>query len=279
MRRVFILIAAMAGWASAEPVPIVNAGFEADFAQDGSFPVGPVTGWPAYDPLNLLSVGGNYTGVINPSGTDCFNQEDAPEGRNAAILYLAGSIGAGPVGYRQELAAVLEPNTVYTLSAEVGNIASCAGLPPFDDFYPLGGFPGYAVQLLADGVVLAQDDNGLFGQIPEGEFRTSTIVLEVGAEHPQIGGVLEIRLMNLNELDTPEDPGIEVDFDDVRLDASALGCAVADLNADAALDFFDVQLFLGWFAAGDLRADLQSDGVLDIFDLIFFLNAFAAGCP
>ena len=41
----------------------------------------------------------------------------------------------------------------------------------FDVFFDLSGFPGYAVQLLAGGVVVAEDHNTLAGSIPEGEFR------------------------------------------------------------------------------------------------------------
>jgi FG-GAP repeat protein len=53
----------------------------------------------------------------------------------------------------------------------------------------------------------------------------------------------------------------------------------ADLNNDGVLDFFDVQVFLNWYAAGDLRADLVDDGMLDFFDVQAFLNMYAAGCP
>jgi hypothetical protein len=52
-----------------------------------------------------------------------------------------------------------------------------------------------------------------------------------------------------------------------------------DLNSDGQLDFFDLQVFLNWYASGDLRADLTADGVLDFFDVQAYLNLFAAGCP
>ncbi len=52
----------------------------------------------------------------------------------------------------------------------------------------------------------------------------------------------------------------------------------ANINRDCALDFFDVQLFLSSFAAGDLLADFVSDGVLNFFDVQAFLAGFAAGC-
>ena len=52
----------------------------------------------------------------------------------------------------------------------------------------------------------------------------------------------------------------------------------ADLNGDGLVDFFDMQIFLDWYSAGDLRADFVPDGVLDFFDLQAYLNLFALGC-
>lgn len=54
---------------------------------------------------------------------------------------------------------------------------------------------------------------------------------------------------------------------------------VADFNNDNALDFFDVQTFLGLFAAEDPAADLNNDTNFDFFDVQAFLQAFSAGCP
>jgi FG-GAP repeat len=54
---------------------------------------------------------------------------------------------------------------------------------------------------------------------------------------------------------------------------------LADLTGDGILDFFDVQEFLGLFAAQDPAADFNSDGVFDFFDVQEFLNLYAAGCP
>jgi hypothetical protein len=283
-----LLSALLSGAVIAAPVPVMNPGFEADFALDGTFPLGPVTAWPAFDPNNLLAINGNFTGVINPSGGDCFNMQDAPEGRNAALLFIQSSVGAGPVGLTQILDAALEANTVYTLTVEVGNIASCAGLPPFDTFgfFDLDGFPGYAVQLLAGGVLVAEDFNTLDGQIPEGEFRTTTVELAVGDAHPMLGQPLEIRLINLNLEDSPEAPGIEVNFDDVRLDASpsaSTNCNAADVaETFGTLDVNDIITFVNAFNASDLLADLSppsGDGVLNVNDVIEFVNAFNAGCP
>lgn len=269
-----------AGGVLAAPVPVENPGFEADFAADGTFPVGPVTGWPAYDPLGLLPQPGNFTGVINPTGSSFFNFDDAPEGRNAALLFCEGTIGQGPIGLSQTLDAVLEAGTTYTLTVEVGNIASGTGLPPFDafGFYDLDGFPGYSIQLLANGVVLAEDFDTI--EIPEGEFRTAACAVSIGPDHPLLGVPLEIRLINLNLEDSPEDPGIEVDFDDVRLDASPTGCTASDLAPPfGTLDLADINVFVAAFGAGDAAADLDGDGLLDLADIVVFVDSFLAGCP
>lgn len=55
-------------------------------------------------------------------------------------------------------------------------------------------------------------------------------------------------------------------------------CA-GDFNADAVVDFFDVQWFLAAFDASSVEADLNDDHEFDFFDLIAFLNAFSVPCP
>lgn len=52
-----------------------------------------------------------------------------------------------------------------------------------------------------------------------------------------------------------------------------------DLNGDTTLDFFDVQMFLGLFAANDPIADWNNDTVWDFFDVLGYLGDFSAGCP
>lgn len=275
-----LLLIVSPGHVHAAPVTVANPGFEADFATDGTFPVGQITGWPAYDPFDLLSQPGNFTGVVNPTGTSFFNFDDAPEGRNAALLYFEGTVGQGPIGLSQSLDAVLTANTIYTLTVEVGNIASGIGLPPFDSFgfYNLDGFPGYSIQLLANGVVLAEDFNSL--TIPEGEFGTATASVSIGSDHPMLGVPLEIRLINLNLEDSPGAPGIEVDFDVVRLDASATGCNSADLAEPfGVLDLADIGAFVSGFTAQIPIADLDGNGVYDLADINLFISSFLAGCP
>ena len=52
----------------------------------------------------------------------------------------------------------------------------------------------------------------------------------------------------------------------------------SDLTGDGVLDFFDVSLFLNFYAAGDERADFTGDGQFDFFDLSLFLNLFSGKC-
>lgn len=205
------------------PIAINNPGFEANFAPPGCFAIFTPTNWTLHDPNNVIG-GNSAVGVIDPTGTTNF-PAGAPEGLNVALIFLGQNMGQGPVGLTQITAATLQPNTTYTLTVEVGNIASGIGPPPCDvaGFFDLDGFPGYQVQLLAGGVVVAQDNDSLHGLIPEGEFRLSTVSHTTGATHPQLGQPLEVRLINLNVIETPADPGIEVDFDDVQLTAFPAG--------------------------------------------------------
>lgn len=125
---------------------------------------------------------------------------------------------ADEYGLQQTLADTLQPHTTYTLDVDIGNIAP--GFDQLNNFYNLGGFPGYRVDLLAGGVAVASDNNPLAGLIAEGAFATSTIEFTTSGTHPRLGQALGIRLVNLNVID-PSAPtaDLKIDFDDVRLSA------------------------------------------------------------
>lgn len=270
----------LAAQANAVPIPIINPGFETDFASTGCFQVTSVTGWTAFDPNHILNGSGNAIGVVDvPLGSVWF-PGGALEGQQAALVFLADTVGAGPAGLTQVLNETLQPNTTYTLSARIGNIASGTGPPPCNvfGFFNLLNFPGYRVQLLAGGVVVGQDDNSLFGTIPEGEFGLSVTRICIGNSHPRLGQALEIRLINLNTAQTIDNPGIEVDFDDVRLIAEPR--PTSDLDADCDVDSNDLSIFAVCFdgpeqpPAGDCaagaEADLDHDGDADMADFALF---------
>jgi hypothetical protein len=234
--------------ALAAPLAVVNPGFE-DISGEtpvNEFTFGPLNGWGLYDPASITAggAGGTYfLGTLTPfepdpigsPGVYSFFPSGAPEGQRVGIAFsYFGSGGQGAWGFVQILGDTLQPNTTYTLRVRIGNIAS--GTSVGGSFFPLDGFPGYRVELLAGadlpsgGVAIAADDNGLSGSIPEGEFAESVVVLTTDGSHPNLGETLGIRLVNLNIVD-PAFPSsdLEVDFDDVRLDASPAPPAVPAL--------------------------------------------------
>ncbi len=208
----------------AQSLAIENPGFEADVIGDGAFVVLQPTGWQRYDPFGLIDQGANSVGVIRSSVPQTYFPGGAPEGAQAALVYLAGAV-SGEAGLQQTLSATLQAQTVYTLSVEVGNIGSGTSLPGSTGgagiFYDLEGFPGYRIELLAAGVVLAADSTST-GAIPEGDWRTATLSFSTGAAPEHLGQALGVRLINLDLASTPGQPKIEVDFDHVRLIAAAV---------------------------------------------------------
>lgn len=269
-------------------IPVANAGFENDPVSPGCFEVMPLDGWLEFDTNGVLDGGLNSVGGINLPVGSVFFPGGAPEGAHASLVFLFTSTGMGPAGLRQELSATLEPNTTYSLSAQVGNIATGIGPPPCDIFgeFNIDGFPGYQIQLLAGGEIIAIDDNELAGTLGEGEFGLSTCEAVIGATHDQLGQNLEIRLINLNEAETPENPGVEVDFDDVRLTAQSNALpSLGDLDCDGDRDLADYELFAACITGPDqppailcaegVDADLDDDNDVDLTDFALIATAIA----
>jgi len=132
-------------------IPITNPGFEAFTLVDGQFtrpffgsgPVGTAIVTPNPIPGWTLTPAHGDGGTFNPTTAQYSGQ--APEGQNVAYssFFLTGF---PPPTILQVLPAVLTSNTRYTLQVEVGNRLDTP-------------FPGYVVQLLAGGVLLAQDNS------------------------------------------------------------------------------------------------------------------------
>lgn len=204
--------------ANAASIAIANSGFEnpdltgvEPVIEDEVFTFETPPSWQLYDPSGLIPGNPNletsYPGVWNPSSA--FYPEEAPEGENIGAIFLNQSPGSGVVGLSQTLSNTLEANTQYTLQVEVGN--------PGSDLF--AGFPGYAVQLLAGDTVVAEDNNTL--DIAEGSFSTSTIVYNTSIDEPNLEQPLQIRLLN-----TLENNGLEVNFDDVELSTASISEAI-----------------------------------------------------
>lgn len=212
---------------SAAPLTVVNAGFEDTSGQNtfNEFTFGTPTGWTLHDP-NLITGGpGFFTGTLQPNNVDFFNGPvAAPEGSRVGILFNSQGRDTGEYGFQQILTDTVQANTRYELSVEVGNIAS--GDASNGDPFNLDGFPGYRVELFAidqffNEMTLVEDIDTLI--IPEAEFALATISVDIGAAHTAIGDMLGIRLVNLNETrGVAGPPDLEVDFDDVRLSATAI---------------------------------------------------------
>jgi hypothetical protein len=183
-----------------------NFGFETPNTPNGTFSGsqtnGP-TGWTAYN--NGPTNSSRFFGVWDATGTTSFEQP-IPEGQQMGVVFLDDTLGL-EAGLEQTLVTQLQPNTRYTLRVAVGNFAPSAG-----STWDFTGFPGYRVELLAGGNVLEVDNNTL--SPAEGQFLLSTLVYDTGPTVP--AQALGIRLVILNG------PGVEVNFDNVILDASSL---------------------------------------------------------
>lgn len=255
LHRAILVFGVLAFGAAARAVPIAieNAGFEAPYLGGNlppqyagdvpatAFPVGaPPSGWQPYG-----AVGGNaFVGVLSPGEMAVeplatYFPAGAPEGDNVLLLFHDGHLGGAEFGVVQVLDATLTAGTRYALSVAVGNIASGVSVvQPYANFgnFDLRGFPGYRIDLLAGGDVIASDNNTLHPS--EGTFEISTIQLDVDSDHEQLGEPLAIRLVNLNQADVL-DPivDLEVDFDAISLDASPI--LPGDFNDDGTVDAAD----------------------------------------
>lgn len=197
--------------ARAVSIAIDNFGFEepnlageSPIVGDEVFTFETPPGWELYDPSGLIPADANlstsFVGVWDP--TSAFFTDEAPEGKNVGAILLAQAPGSGIAGFSQTLSSTLKAKTRYSLKVEVGNPGAI-----------FAGFPGYRIQLLAGETVVAEDDNIL--NPAEGSFETSIVSFTTSANTPNLGEQLEIRLLNILD-----GSGLEVDFDNVRLEAT-----------------------------------------------------------
>jgi hypothetical protein len=200
--------------ATSTPLAVINPSFESPATNPGTFITSaPPTGWQAYGNINN---GNRATGVLNPSSTTLY-LDRPPHGSNVGVVFLLDRpmeqsfYANSEAGLQQTLTATLQPDSEYTLSVHVGNINTDTSPSHRYEFL---GFPGYRIDLLAGGQVLASDTNSL--RPGEGRFLQSTVRFATGSQHALLGLALGIRLVNLNS-----SVGIEVNFDDVRLERTA----------------------------------------------------------
>ncbi len=177
------------------PWSIVNPGFEDPVLGEDGYTWLDVPGW--------TWVGSEGPGIWHVTSAD-FDPVVAPEGQN--VLYTENAVGdAG--GVAQVLTDTFAANTDFTLTVEIGN-----------SYYYY--WAGYSVQLLAGGIVIAEDNNTLWTDYML--WATSTVAYTYDpADSDLVGQPLEIRLLNLGiDMDAAAPGSVGVEFDNVRLEAA-----------------------------------------------------------
>jgi hypothetical protein len=174
-------------------ITIDNPGFED--------PVLDEDGWTWLETLGWTNVGDGGSGIWNVT-SDNFDPVIAPEGEN--VFYTENAVGEVG-GVTQVLTDTFAADTDYMLTVEIGN-----------SWYYY--FSGYSVQLLAGGVVIAEDNDTLWPDYYK--WATSAVVYTYDpADSALVGQPLEIRLLNLglDKDSPPADEVVGVEFDNVSL--------------------------------------------------------------
>lgn len=199
---------------AATQLVVQNPSFELPATSAGTFITNaPPTSWQAYGSINN---GNRAVGVLNPNTTTLY-LDPVPHANNVGVVFLLDNpanqsfYANSEAGLQQTLADTLLPNSEYALSVDVGNLNVDNGP---NNQYAFTGFPNYRVDLLAGGQTLASDTNSL--RPGEGRFLRSTVKYVTGNQDALLGRALGIRLVNLNS-----SVGIEVNFDNVRLERTA----------------------------------------------------------
>jgi hypothetical protein len=192
-------IALFAGPASASSITILNSSFELDTALPNS--IGAADRWISGSIIDW-SVTGD-TGAWHPSsfeypggGNTNIPAGNVPDGVNVA--YSNGGLIA------QTLGTALTNNTAYTLGVYVGHRAD-------------GYWNHYTIELLAGGNVIASATDPV--DPGAGNFGLATVSYAAGTADPNAGGLLGIEFL----ID-----GVQVNFDDVTLEATSRGQAVPE---------------------------------------------------
>ena len=258
---------------------IDNPGFETEVIEDGA-----PTGWSLYDPPDLEQEIGSYNPTVTTDDgmgtvvTGDYEQPGLgntipPDGSNNvgyAWVYVGntGPFASGEKkrhGIEQRLTGVDDVLKIgtYNLSVDVGN-------PQENDIdeYPLAGFGGYGIELLA-GTCLDptdEDESNRGGcivggatsldsdavTIGEGLFETVSLSIDVFGDNLLLDMALGVRLYNLN-LDVPSGNNSSVDFDNVMLEY------ISPVPVPAAVWLFGSALLgLGGFNMRRKRAALKA---------------------
>lgn len=236
--------AAFATVVSAQPIPIVNAGFEA-----------PQITACGFRGFNLATdgwerVNGSEAGLWRP-GT-CWDL-DAPQGTQVA--YSNGGTG------RQILSTAALPSTTYTLSAMVGTRDHGCCAPQTVRLELWAGTVNFGTRILLPSQVP-----------PRGEWARFFLTATTPPSLPP-GTNLQIRFVS---------SGTQADFDDFDLVRGGSTCP-ADFNGDDLVDDADFVLFVAAYNILDCAdpampagcpADINGDTFVDDADFVLFVGAY-----
>eukprot|EP01083_Nonionella_stella_P024028 66474_1 len=188
-------------------VNIRNAGFENPSIASGDITWG-IEDWTSY---NVLTT---YVGVrnfVNSTMSNQYHDNLPPEGIQQGWLSQAFH-DKTEFGIYQTLAETISPNTNYSLKIWIGNAEGVSGL------INNNGFGGYRIQLKANDIVLAEDDNSV--TVPPYEWREITLNAQFNDTNPHIGKQLEIRVIHKSMGALRGIRTYAITFDDVRLTAT-----------------------------------------------------------
>ena len=194
-----VLFTASVAVASASPITVPNASFENPTAPTGGDGA-PIPGWV------FNSQSGNLYGtslIVNS-----FKSEGAASGSNYAFLLNDGAGTTDTITSAASL-GIIAPNTTYTLTVAVGNVAGSDSVSNHS--------PGnVSFSLLANGIAFATDTVPN-GTVPDGTFEEFSLTFQTGSGS-LIGKSLEIQLASL----PPSGIGSGPAFDNVTLDATSI---------------------------------------------------------
>gem|GEM_PF-2827832 len=202
----------------------------------------------------LVGAGTGGVGFTDPVHIQAINLDDGTQINASLFEFQIDSNTLGTINWNNDLFETDRPDLNFTLD-----------IPPN---FVLPGESGSLHLRIENSTVTIADDSGIFnGLLPP-----------LGSVGPQ--SFLLPNNLTLN-YDLNLDPAFNWDvLTDLSGGAGTLGdsSCPADLNADGALDFFDISLFLKLFANNDPIADFTNDEQFDFFDISAFLAAFTQGC-
>jgi PKD repeat protein len=259
-------------------IRVFDSGFENPALADGGYTSSDGDYWKLGfyelgEDVSTWVPGGSDGGVWNPDAGDGFAGGAAFAGQNTG--WAVSHVGFD-AGLSQVLEATLQADTEYSLSVEVGN----AFYNESDNTAP------YRVELLAGGVLLASDS----GDSPNaGAWELHSLIHDSGANPPQIGEALEIRLIAVEYVAPGGEDGYEVDFDEVSLtlsrsrDKGGPSLLRGDVDDNGWLEVTDAVRLLGFLFQVLPRpdcfdaADADDNGRLELTDAIRILGHLFQG--